>query len=416
MSGDHFPMRSLLIVISVLIVFGCTSSYQPHPMKEVNFQTRAQTKFQDKYRVTAAVLSAEESEKVFGVSLYKRGIQPVWLEIENKSEESTWFLPFSVDPDYFSPLEVTYPLHRTLDSRYNDQIDQYFLNHAMGLHLAPKTTRSGFVFTNLDLGTKGFNVDLVGKDNQPKVFTFFIPVPGLIADHRNVDFDRLYSTAEIISYDEAGFKNALENLPCCATNEDGTEQVGTINIVLVGSGDNLLRTLLRSGWNETASEKNALSSEHDLISDIPTGSRYEPLGALYYFERNQDASFRKTRTAGTGRNVLRLWLSPMRVEGELVWMGFVSRDLGPRWSSFKAYIVDIDEMRDFFMQDLWYAQGVKKYGFVKGGAASQISQPKKFFERVSYITDGYRAVIWVSEKSIPLNEVKAMDWDIPPAR
>ena len=74
--------------------------------------------YQYNLRVTAAVLSAEESEAVFGVSLYKRGIQPVWLEIENKDEEPTWFLPFSVDPDYFSPLEVTYPLHRTFDSRY----------------------------------------------------------------------------------------------------------------------------------------------------------------------------------------------------------------------------------------------------------------------------------------------------------
>jgi len=415
-SGDHFPMRSLLIVISVLIVFGCTSSFQPHPMKEVNFQTRAQTKSQDNYRVTAAVLSAEESETVFGVSLYKRGIQPVWLEIENKSDEPTWFLPFSVDPDYFSPLEVTYPFHRTLDSRFNGQIDQYFLNHAMGLFLAPKTTRSGFVFTNLELGTKSFNVDLVGEDNQPKVFTFFISVPGLIADHQKVDFDGLYSTAEIISYDETGFKNALENLACCPTNEDGTEQVGVINLVLVGSGDDLLRILLRSGWNETASEKSASASEQDLISDIPGGYRYDPLNALYYFERIQDASFRKTRATGTGRNVLWLWLSPMRVEGEPVWVGFVSRDLGPQWPSIKAHKVDLDEMRDFFMQDLWYAQGVKKYGFVKGATASPISQPKKIFGNISHITNGYWAVIWVSEKSIPLNEVKAMDWDIPPAR
>ena len=286
----------------------------------------------------------------------------------------------------------------------------------MGLFLAPGTTRSGFVFTNLNLGTKGFNVDLVDKDNQLKTFTFFISVPGLIADHQDVDFDGLYSAAEIVSYDEGGFKNALENLPCCPTNEDGTAQVGFINLVLVGSGDNLLRILLRSGWNETASGKKSSSPGKDLISDIPGGYRYSSLNPLYYYGRAQDCAFREVRATGTGRNVLWLWLSPMRVEGEPVWVGFVSRDLGMKWLSFENHKVDLDEMRSFFVQDLWYGQGIEKYGFVKGAAASPISQPKKIFGNISHLTDGYRAVIWVSEKSIPLNEVKAMNWEIPPAR
>jgi hypothetical protein len=413
---DHYPNRLLCIAMSVLLVLGCASSFQPRPMVEVNFLARAQTQSQDSFRVTAAVLSADESEAVFGVALYKKGIQPVWLEIENKAEEPTWFLPYSVDPDYFSPLEVTYPFHRTFDKTYNDQMDQYFLRHAMELFLGPGTTRSGFVFTNLNLGTKSFNVDLVGEDNQPRVFTFFISVPGLKADHQDVDIDNLYSNAEIISHDEAGFRKALENLPCCATNEDGTEQMGTINIVLVGSGDDLLRTLLRSGWNETASEKSSSYPGKDILSDIPTGHRYSPLNPLFYFERTQDASFRKTRATGTGRNVLWLWLSPMRVEEKAVWVGFVSRDLGPQWTSFQNQKVDLDEMRSFFIQDLWYAQGIRKYGFVKGAGASPINEPKKILGSISYVTDGYRAVLWVSEESIALNEVDVVDWEIPPER
>jgi hypothetical protein len=88
-------------------------------------------------------------------------------------------LPFSVDPDYYSPLEVTYPFHRAFDKMYNDQIDRFFLDHAMGLFLAPGSSRSGYVFTNLDLGTKSFNADLIGDDNMVKTFTFFISVPGL---------------------------------------------------------------------------------------------------------------------------------------------------------------------------------------------------------------------------------------------
>jgi hypothetical protein len=379
-------------------------------MNEVRFQTRAQTKLKDNLRVTAAVLSAEESEAVFDVSLYKKGIQPVWLEIENKDAAPTWFLPFSVDPDYFSPLEVTYLFHRTFDRRYNDRLDRYFLNHAMGIYLTPGTTRSGFVFTNLDLGTKSFNVDLVGKDNQPKTFTFFITVPGLIADHRSVAFESLYAGAERIHIKETDLRTTLENLPCCAKNKDGAQ--GLINLVLVGSGDDLLRILLRSGWNETASS----FQESDLISDVPEGSRYIPLSPLVYFDRPQDAAFSKSRPTGTGRNVLRLWISPMRVGQVPVWVGSVARESGLQWPSFSAREVDLDEMRSFFIQDLWYAQGIKKYGFVKAAGIPKTQRSNKFFEDISYTTDGYRAVLWVSEESIPLNAVEALYWAIPPVR
>jgi hypothetical protein len=94
---------------------------------------------------------------------------------------------------------------------YNDQIDRYFLDQAMGLFLAPGSSRSGYVFTNLDLGTKSFNVDLIGHDNMVKTFTFFISVPGLRADHQDFDFDNLYSAAEVVHYDEVNFRDALKN-------------------------------------------------------------------------------------------------------------------------------------------------------------------------------------------------------------
>jgi hypothetical protein len=106
----------------------------------------------------------------------------------------------------------------------------------------------------------------------------------------------------------------------------------------------------------------------------------------------------------------------MRVEEKAVWVGFVSRDLGPQWTSFQNQKVDLDEMRSFFIQDLWYAQGIRKYGFVKGAGASPINEPKNILGSISYVTDGYRAVLWVSEESIALNEVDVVDWEIPPER
>jgi hypothetical protein len=409
------PHGLLLLFLTTLVAGGCTASFEPRTLEVVNFLDRAQTKTQGNIQVTAAVLSAEETEQVFGFPLYKKGIQPVWLEVENKEAEPTWFLPFGLDPDYFPPLEVTYPYHRTFQDEYNRQIDDYFREHAMGLYIAPGATRSGFVFTNLDLGTKVFNVDLVGDDNQPKTFTFFIEVPGLVADHRAIEFEQLYSASQLVAYDEDGLRKALESLPCCTTNADGTEQYFPINLALIGDGDDLLRILIRSGWNETAAGSQT-SSQKEIASNIPYGSRYQPVPPLHYYGRPQDASFRDARSTGFGRNVLRLWLSPMRFDGQPVWVGLVNRELSQQGRSANNQKLDLDEVRAFFLQDLWYSQGITKYGYVKGAGVSLILQPKKISGGLFYLSDGYRLALWISHKSIPLNEVVAMDWDIPPER
>jgi hypothetical protein len=402
------------LFLCMVVLIGC-ASFKPRPMEETAFRDRSQTQDEDNLRVTAAVLSAEESKAVLGVPLYKKGIQPVWLEIENQDDKPIWFLPYSVDPDYFSPLEVTYPYHRAFDKKYNDRIDRYFLDHTMGLFLAPGSSRSGFVFTNLDLGTKSFNVDLIGDDNLVKTFTFFISVPGLRADHQDVDFDNLYSAGEVIHYSEADFKDALKNLPCCAMNKDGTQQDLPISVIIIADGHDLLRVLIRGGWNETATTKKTSSAEQTLFSDLPQSYRYTPVAPLYYYGRFQDASFRETRASGFERNQLRLWLSPMRFEEKEVWIGQITREFGEPSSSKKNQKINMDEVRSFLLQNLWYVQGIEKYGFIEGaGVAVPLSKPQTTFRGMTYVTDGYRAVLWISENPVPLSDVEVMDWEIPP--
>ena len=60
--------------------------------------------------------------------------------------------------------------------------------------------------------------------------------------------------------------------------------------------------------------------------------------------------------------------------------------------------------------------GAKKNAYVKGAAASTLSQLKQISGDIAYISDGYRAVLWVSEEPVPLNAVEFMDWEIPPKR
>jgi hypothetical protein len=85
--GNRLPQLGLsFLAFSISIIIGCASSFQPRSLEEVHFQKRSQTRVEGDFRVTAAVLSAQETEAVFGFALYKKGIQPIWLEIENKDD------------------------------------------------------------------------------------------------------------------------------------------------------------------------------------------------------------------------------------------------------------------------------------------------------------------------------------------
>ena len=72
-------------VLGFLAFLGC-AQFQ-HKMPEVlPFMDRTQTKTEGQVRVTVAVPSAEESKEIFGFPLAAKNIQPVWLEVENKSD------------------------------------------------------------------------------------------------------------------------------------------------------------------------------------------------------------------------------------------------------------------------------------------------------------------------------------------
>jgi hypothetical protein len=410
--------RLTLSVIFILIVSGCaTTAYNPRPLEEVSFKDRAQTQHDGGIRVTAAVLSAAESKEVFGLNLYKKGIQPVWLEIENKEKKLLLFLRYGIDPDYFSPLEVAY-MHRSGFSKSaRSQMDQYFDEHTIEGWIAPGAVRSGFVFTKLKEGTKAFNVDVVGEDHRVRTFTFFIPVPGLRVDHREVDFEALYARDEIVTYDEKGFRKALEELPCCTTNKDGTEQGDPVNFVVIGDGDDVHHAFLRSGWDETETLSSTSTSNKAKSPGSVRRHRYAPVSPLYVFGRPQDAALQTARQTRGQRNQVRLWLAPMQFEGKHVWVGQISRSIGARTKSEKVTHTidpDVDDTRAYLIQDLLYSQGLLKFGYVKGVGGSSITEPRVNLNGDPYITDGYRAVLWVSSKPIAFKNVEFVEWDNPP--
>lgn len=413
---SHFGVFAVLkfmctLTVCILlntILWGC-ATYNPQPLNEKPFRERAVIQTENGVRVSAAVLGPEEAQAVFNLQLYKKGIQPIWLEIENSTQHRIWFPPVSVDRNYFSPLEVAYMHHSGYEKSSKLRMDQYFHQHTIRRSIAPRSVQSGFVFTNLDMGTKAFNVEVIGGDQQVRTFTFLIPVAGLQVDHRAVDWTHLYTDHEKISIDGSQtLRNALKVLPCCTTDADGTRLADPINVVIIGRGSDILYALLRSGWDETAAE-----SSNDPLEQLPWEFRYQPVKALYLFNRPQDAAFRKSRSTLNERNQLRLWLSPIFFEGNPVWVGQISRIF--RRSVWNKFILepDVDEARTYLLQDLWYAQTLLKYGYIRTSQVATISEPRKSLHNNDYFTDGLCLVVWFSNEPVSFSEVQFEPWEKP---
>ena len=68
-------------VFALLVACG---AYHPRAADRPSFLARVRTETQGTVRVSVAALGASESREHFGIDLKAQGIQPVWLEIDNR--------------------------------------------------------------------------------------------------------------------------------------------------------------------------------------------------------------------------------------------------------------------------------------------------------------------------------------------
>lgn len=413
------PIHLLTVwMVLGIAVFGC-ASFDPRPVHTVPFQDRTQSQTQGQITVTSAALTEEESEAIFGVNLGDDGIQPIWLHVENNTPSHYWLIESSLDPEYFSPLEVSYQNHSFFSDSTNHELDNHFIKTAFSNPAGPYSTTSGFVFVNLSRGRKFVPVDLL-TPGDVKSFTFILPVPDLNADHLHVEFDTLYSESQIVDFeDEKTLRKALELLPCCATNKDGTEKGDPLNVVIIGPQGVLGPPFISRGWYET--EVIYDGSIWKTIKSFFFGSqyRYSPVSPLYLFGRPQDIAVQKARGTIKKRNHLRLWLSPFRFRGERVWIGQISRDIGVRFTtktwSFTTHTIDpdVDEARNSLVTDLLFTGGLAKIGWVSGLGVATPDHPQKNLTGDPYFHDGLRTVLLFSDQYTAMSDILFFDWEHP---
>jgi len=428
------------------------TSYLPDPAA-ADFMVRAESQDDPLARVTVAVLTGAESRRLFGVDLARRGIQPVFLRIESRASEPLRLQMVGIDPRYFTPLEAAARVHfsimRRLSAfgflgwlflplvllaplklltaqRANRRMDELFRERGFRLGPIPAgQAPEGFVFTTLDLGTKVVHVRLVpagdmreaveraGAQGDSEILAhaaapkpvvdlaFAIPVPGIAADYLDRDFQAIVPAAEVEPVGLAQLVDRLEALPATTANAGGTKRGDPINLVVIGEFPRLLGAFA-SRWDE--SETITLGTCWKTVKAFLLGStyRYSPVSALYLFSRPQDIALQRTRHSINERIHLRLWLSRLSFQGQPVWVGQISRDIGVRFTSHAWNLTthridpDVDEARDYCVEDLTLAGRVSAAGYVGGVGSSTRDQPCRNLTGDPWHSDGQRVVIMIS--------------------
>jgi len=401
--------RCLCLYLAVLLLGACaTRPYEGVQVDAASFLKRSITQEDGALVVTTAVPDAGETRALTDLDLYEQGIQPVWLKIENRGEVGARAVHWSIDRNYYSPIEVAYMNRKQFSSEGYEDMQRWFYDNALPRSIPAGESRSGLVFTNLRPGTKGFNLTVI-QDRAAHEFTFFVPMPGFTADFMAVDFANLYAEDEIRELDRPSLKRALETeLACCATDPTGELYGGPLNVVLVGTGLAVRRAMLRGDFLETAADE-----------EVIAGARQQ-----HYQGRPPDAIFTARRHDGNEHIQLHMWMSPWRYQSEPVWVGqviYFSEDKGLsslfdektiKDSALLSYFVeesvmaDVDSAQRFLLQNVWYNGSLKIAGFVGGVGRSTIEEPREGFGGAIYFTEGWRTVLVLSEESMALDEAE----------
>lgn len=488
-------------------------AYEPDPSLRT-FMDRAQTESDTNAEATVAVLDSRESARRFGVPLARRGIQPVYLRIANRSDRPLRLYLLAITPNYFTPLEAAAANHFSIFKRLaafgalgfivlpilallipfklfaafraNRRMDALFQEVAFRLRPIPAGgIAEGFVFTPFDAGTKivrvclhsaGHSLDRAmaagaarskataataaatdtttavatppaaiargeprsqgtaemppsdgngsAADSPPSNslttapaddadigvptdqlvcdFTFTIEVPGIKVDHMHRDFEELYGADSIVECDVPELAARLREMPATTTNRLETRHGDPVNLVVIGEFETLL-TAFAPRWDE--SETITLETCWKTAAAFVLGSqyRYSPVSPLYLFGRSQDVALQRIRHSINDRLHLRLWLSPLRFQKLPVWVGQISRDIGVRFTTRTWNLTthrinpDIDESRDYVVEDLLSAEHLQAVAYVEGVGACEPELPRRNLCGDEYHTDGKRAVLLVSE-------------------
>jgi hypothetical protein len=426
MAMKNSRTRKILIaaiaVIALAAVLAVLNSFEfnPHSSDASTFMARAQQKSAAGIKVNASALGASESLRFFGENLARYNIQPVWLSIENQTDDQLAPIPIAMDPDYYSPYEVAYRFHGLMSFAASRARDEFFLSHQIASILPAHSTTTGFVYGVSDAGIKFAHIVIAGR-KRLETFDFALPVPGPKFVGTDIGADTLYPGKKIEDLDLGSLRATFAKQVCCTSNAEGTRNGDPLNLVIIESRQSPIVPFISRGWH--------LARQLDFASAIETARAFvfrdefltSPVSPLYVFNRREDFVLQKARSTINERIHARFWLTPYTFEGRRIWIGQVSRDIGVRltsqtWNLTTHKIApDVDFDRTYLLQDVVMSEFVERYGYVDGVGAAPASAPRPNLTGDPYYTDGLRAVIFLSDETMPLVDIERLSWETPSA-
>jgi len=337
-----------------------TTPYTPHP-QDRSFLDHAQTQEEPRARATVAVLDPVQSEHYFGLALAHRGIQPVFVKIENTSQVPLRLQLVRIDPNYYTaleaagtchfsllkrlstigvfglmylpflPLMVFLPLKLITAWRANRRMDDFLQSQAFHLRpIPPGGASEGFVFTPLDLGTKSVHINLhAGGDSLDIItgavepgtaeqvgvaFTFSLPVPGIAADYLRRDVAAQLPAGARVACTVQTLAEKLRAMPATTSNHKDSRAGDPVNLVVIGEFATIL-SAFAARWDE--SETITLATCWKTARSFLLGSqyRYSPVSPLYLFGRSQD-TLSHVLVSARFENLPDFWY-PSQLQGDL---------------------------------------------------------------------------------------------------
>jgi hypothetical protein len=408
-------------------------NYTPQP-SEQPYLSRIQNQSDEHAEISIAILTSLEAKQILGVPLANRGLQAIWVRVKNKSENGTRLLMTKIARDYFTAREAAGVCHFSILKRLlafgfagwfllplvilalpfklyavrraNEKMNACFQQLSFPLkNIAPGTTSEGIVFAPRDFGTKVVDVALV-MNMDVKEYRFSVDLVGPKVDHQ-LTLAPTAASEEKQDLDIATLLHKLRGLPATTTNALGGRTGDPVNLAVIGQFATLIG-VFAPRWDQT--EIITLGSCWRTFKSFLTGAeyRYSPVSALYLFSRPQDFALQRVRDSINERIHLRLWSTSWLFQGQPVWVGQISRDIGVRftWKTWNLTThridSDVDEARDYVMEDLFESGRLLGGGYLPGVGACTRENPRHNLTGDPYFTDGNRAVLMVSEeKTLP---------------
>ena len=409
-------LRGLAISAWTVLLLGACATYQPESVDVQDSPAEVMTKTSDDVTVSTTILSDDQAEKLYGVDLREVGLQAIWLRIENRTEHALWLLVSALDANYYAPNEAAAMFFGQLSGEDEQRVSRRFQELGIDLKSTPGSVNEGYVLTPRVEGGRFVVVALAGKERLLK-YGFAIMLPDGDFDFERMDPETIYAGLELPELDQTQLRQAIEALPCCASNKQGDRAGDPLNLVVIGNTDEVLAAMARAGWSFT--HRIDLKTMERMLNATLSGVSYAvaPVSALWFMGRKHDLALQRARGNISQRNHLRLWLAPFRHEGRSVWVGQVSRDIRVKMTTHSPTLTthgidpNVDESREHLLQSLMVAGTVDRFAFAGGIPATTQSSPGMNLAEDPYFSDGLRLVLFISHSlDTPIEEIEFLEW------